>query len=92
MARVVRQQLIHEGFTFPWPDDVFVPPVAAFGLKELARQERPRAGGVAERAVADVPGGVRAKVGRVGPGAAGRLRDAIAYRPPNLDRVARPAG
>jgi hypothetical protein len=36
-----RQLLIHDGFNFPWPDDLLVPPVAAFGLKELAREGPP---------------------------------------------------
>jgi hypothetical protein len=31
-----RQLLVYGGFTFPWPDDVLVPRVAAFGCRELA--------------------------------------------------------
>src|ERR1700693_185139 len=46
-----KQLLVHSGFTFPWKDNVMVPRVRAFGMRELAPEETVKVGRVEQQVV-----------------------------------------
>ena len=46
-----RQLLVQSGFTFPWQDDVLVPRVRAFGLRDLAAEATVKVGRLKQQVV-----------------------------------------